>query len=171
MPQGSVLGPLLFLVLIGDIDADINSAFLSSFADDTRVGKGIKTANDASQLQSELQSVYRWAHDNNMEFNGLKFQTLKYGRDDDIKESYEYVNSEYSAYIEDVYNTRDLGIIMSSDGQFTDHINKVVTKARQRGGWINRTFMNNSIEFRRSVWRTYIESFMDYGSQIFTPIS
>ena len=50
VPQGSVLGPLLFLVLIGDIDKDITS----SFADDTRVAKGISSVEDLETLQLDL---------------------------------------------------------------------------------------------------------------------
>ena len=70
--------------------------------------------------------------------------------------------------MKNVKSTRDLGIIISNDGQFHEHIDKVVTKSRQRCGWVNRYFINNSVEFRRSIWRTYIESYMDYGSQIWT---
>ena len=54
VPQGSVLGPLLFLVLIGDINKEVATAFLSSFADDTRVGKGIATLSDVEDLQRDL---------------------------------------------------------------------------------------------------------------------
>ena len=54
VPQGSVLGPLLFLVLIGDIDKEVATAFLSSFADDTRVGKVIATLSDVEDLQRDL---------------------------------------------------------------------------------------------------------------------
>ena len=53
-----MIGPLLFLVLIGDIDKDICSAFLSSFADDTRVGHGIASPDDANLLQEDLKRVY-----------------------------------------------------------------------------------------------------------------
>ena len=79
VPQGSVIGPLLFLILIGDIDAELLAAFLSSFADDTRVGKGIKDVSDAEELQIDHQSVYKWAIENNMTFNNTKFELLKYG--------------------------------------------------------------------------------------------
>ena len=69
VPQGSVLGPLLFLVLISDIDEGILSAFLSSFADDTRVAKGIKTVEDVEALQTDLQAIFKWSEENNMKFN------------------------------------------------------------------------------------------------------
>ena len=86
MHQGSVLGPLLFLVLISDIDSDVTSAFLSSFADDTRVAKGIISEDDVIALQSDLQAIYRWAEVNNMEFNSPKFECLRYGNNSRIKE-------------------------------------------------------------------------------------
>ena len=71
-----MLGPLLFLVSIGDIDKDITSTFVSSFADDTRVAKGISSVEDVETLQLDLQSIYEWAEENNMEFNFQIFETL-----------------------------------------------------------------------------------------------
>ena len=60
-PQGSVIGLSLFLMLIADINKDISSSFLSSFADDTRVGSAIESTDDASKLQEDLHTVYNWA--------------------------------------------------------------------------------------------------------------
>ena len=86
MPQGSVLGPLLFLVLISDIDMNIDkSTNVSSFADDTRVSRSIKNTRDATQLQGDLEKIYTWQRLNNMEFNAGKFELLRYGNDEELK--------------------------------------------------------------------------------------
>lgn len=76
VPQGSVLGPLLFLILLGCIDENFAHSFISSFADDTRVAKSINSANDPSLLQQDLNSIFKWARDSNMMFNSEKFEML-----------------------------------------------------------------------------------------------
>ena len=77
VPQVSVLGPLLFLILIGDIDQNVASAFLSSFADDTRVQRGVMSDQDCSDLQADLNVIYNWAEGVNMHFNADKFEYLR----------------------------------------------------------------------------------------------
>ena len=62
VPQGSVIGPLLFLVLISDIDKEVAHSFLSSFADDTRIGKGISSQQDTALLQEDLLNVYKMGY-------------------------------------------------------------------------------------------------------------
>ena len=70
--QGSVLGLLLFLVLISDIDNGILESFLSSFADDTRVGMFVLSGDDPRKLQEDLSTIYKWAQENSMSFNNNK---------------------------------------------------------------------------------------------------
>ena len=71
VPQGTVLGPLLFLIMISDINKGITSSKLVNFADDTRVCSNIAEADDYDNLQYDLNSIYNWAVHNNM------FLTLK----------------------------------------------------------------------------------------------
>ena len=78
VPQGSVLGPLLFLILLGSIDENVAHSFISLFADDTRVAKSINSANDPSLLQQDLNSIFKWARDSNTMFNSEKFEMLRY---------------------------------------------------------------------------------------------
>ena len=68
VPQGTVLGPLLFLIMISDINKGTTSSKLVSFADDTRVYSNIAEADDCDNLQYDLNSIYNWAVHNNMFF-------------------------------------------------------------------------------------------------------
>ena len=76
VPQGTVLGPLLFIILMCDINSGITFSSMVSFADDTRLYYGISNVDDCGILQNDLNSVYEWASDNNMVFNAQKFQYI-----------------------------------------------------------------------------------------------
>ena len=64
--QGTVLGPLLFLIMIADIDKGVSDSNLISFADDTRLYSGVGDVTDCDKLQFDLDTVYDWATSNNM---------------------------------------------------------------------------------------------------------
>ena len=72
VPQGTVIGPLLFLIMIIDIDKISPSSKPVSFVDDTMVYSFINDIEKCDQLQIDLNSVYDWAHVNNMFFNAQK---------------------------------------------------------------------------------------------------
>ena len=80
VPQGSVLGPLLFLVMISDIDTSLigRKSTLRSFADDSRVVSPVFSATDISEFQKDLCTVYDWAEANKMTFNDTKFEVMRY---------------------------------------------------------------------------------------------
>ena len=85
VPQGSVLGPILFLLMISDIDENVKYSILASFADDTRVLKEIEGIIDTFKLQHDLNEVYDWTGKNNMNLNSCKFEHMKYGKDVEMK--------------------------------------------------------------------------------------
>ena len=80
VPQGSVLGPLLFLILIDSLTDNGTSSHIGIFTDDTRITHEIASEIDAIDLQADLESLYEWAKLNNMEFNGSKFEAMKCGK-------------------------------------------------------------------------------------------
>ena len=168
VPQGSVLGPLLFLVLISDIDKDVLHSFLSSFADDTRVGKSINNEDDVKKLQDDLDAVYQWSCDNNMEFNNIKFELIRYGINVNIKNNSFYTGPDGSKITEKPH-VKDLGVLMSNTATFSEHINKICEKARDMCSWILRTFRSRSPQLMITLWKSLVQPILDYCSQLWCP--
>ena len=131
--QGSVLGPVLFLMYIGDISKNI-TANIKIFVDDTKMKNVIYNENDVEELQTNLDKLFDWQEENNMLYNGSKFQLIRYGPNEDIREDTLYFIDNYENIIERYSSLRDLGVILSEDGKFKLHIEKVATKVRQKIG-------------------------------------
>ena len=168
VPQGSVLGPLLFLVLIGDIDNAVATSFISSFADDTRIGRAIASIEEAQELQKDLNSIYQWASDNNMQFNCDKFECIRYGQNRVLQAATSYKsNTDNVIKIKDT--VMDLGVTMSSDATFKMHIMNTVTAANKMCGWILRTFKCRKAILMITLWKTMVLSRLDYCSQLWSP--
>ena len=168
VPQGSVLGPLLFLVLIKDIDDNVTSSKVSSFADDTRASKGANNIGDCNLLQEDLNTIYQWAENNNMEFNFEKFECLRYGFNKELIQNTHYTTPD-GKYIEVKEHTRDLGVTMSANASFNQHILNTVDSARQLTGWILRTFKTRDKLPMLTLWKTLVLSKLDYCSQLWDP--
>ena len=109
MPQGSVLGPILFLIFVNDIDAVVSS-HIQEFADDCKVYRSVPTAEDIDKLQQDINNVCQWSKDWQMLFNVKKCKVLHIGH-----------NNAYCDYsmngeiLQSVTEETDLGTIVSND--------------------------------------------------------
>ena len=90
VPQGSVVGLLLVIILIADINEETTEASIKSFADDTRAAKGIRYVYDIVILQQEMQKICKWSDKNDMELNDKKFEGTRYGPDEYLKMDSKY---------------------------------------------------------------------------------
>ena len=87
VPQGTVLGPILFLIFINDIENCITHSIIRCFADDTRISMAISDSqNDTRHLQTDLQNVIQWSERNNMALHKDKFEYMchKYSKAHDL---------------------------------------------------------------------------------------
>ena len=98
--QGSVLGPLLFLLHISDINYGIADSTVSCFPDDARNLLGIKDEEKTQMIQNDLHKLYKWAATNNMKLNANKLELLRYGKSQEIKSATTY-KSYYDSNIDD----------------------------------------------------------------------
>ena len=92
-----MLGPVLFLVHIRDIAAGLSQGTTAtSFADDNRVKKGVKTDQDCSDLQADLQVIYNWAEQVNMHLNSDEFECLRFWSSASTAPTFQYLVCEES---------------------------------------------------------------------------
>ena len=78
VPQGTLIGPLLFIIMLSGKNKDILSSKIISFADDTRVYINITQIENSDSLQTDLNYKYLWAINNNMLFNHHKFNYISF---------------------------------------------------------------------------------------------
>ena len=169
VPEGTVLGPLLFLIYISDIGENILSS-KKVYVDDTKLIKAVKDEKDVEDLQGELDILYKWAEENNMQFNGKKFQVVRYGKDENLKNETLYFTENTENIVERHEVVRDLGVMMSDDASFKDQIEKVAKKVRQKTGWVLRTFYSRKTLLMKTLFKTLVVPHIDYCSQLWMPI-
>ena len=170
VPQGTVLGPVLFLLHIADIAREVSiQTRTSSYVDDTRANRCIKDPiPDCQALQQDLDCIYSWAEDVNMLFNSDKFECLRFWPGTTPKPDHQYLSPDNSP-IEEKLHLRDLGVEISSDLSFSIHIENTVSAANILIGWAFRTFRRRSRMIMMTIWKTLVQSKLDYCSQLWSP--
>ena len=139
VPHGTILGPLLFLIMISDIDNDVSVSKLVSFTDDTRLYSGVGDVADCDNLKLDLNSVYDWASSNNMIFNSKKFVYVCFSSNMSALKSNLYSDPAINI-IGPSTHVRDLGVSMSSNCTLDFHISNLYKGCSNLAGWILRTF-------------------------------
>ena len=167
VPQGTVLGPLMFLLHIGDIDTNLQSATTSTFADDTKVMQAVKTIDDADNLQDELNSVYDWASANNMQLNGNKFQHLRYGKSTSLDLG--GYKTPDGAPISQVDQVMDLGVLMEESAKFDAQVRAAAMLGNRYAGWVLRVFATRQQGPMLILFKSLVLSRLEYCSALWAP--
>ena len=168
VPQGSILGPLLFLVFINDLpDCVLNSTMLL-FADDVKCSLPISSQFDCFLLQNDLDVLTVWSKYWNLCFNESKCSLVRFGFQKSSSSSHIY--SINSCVIQNDSQHKDLGIIVSSDLSWTNHIRYIAAKAYKILALLRRSFHNcNSVHSKKLLYISLVRSQLIYGSQVWRP--
>ena len=134
VPQGSVLGPILFLLYINDLPTGTHS-HIRLFADDAILYREIKTKQDCTVLQDDLNTLAKWEDKWLMQFNLTKCQTISITRK---KKPIKFQYSLHDVILENVKSAKYLGITLTSDLNWNKHIATVTSKANKALGFIKR---------------------------------
>ncbi|KAL7630702.1 UNVERIFIED_CONTAM: hypothetical protein RMT77_019088 [Armadillidium vulgare] len=163
VPQGSVLGPILFIVYVNDIDKNVLSN-ISKFADDTKIGNRITCENDYQVLQSDSNKIVNWSKTWQMKFNIDKCKVLHFGSR----------NIEYNYVIDDsdinvVDEEKDLGVLISKDLKFAKQCADPVKKANKALGFIARNFEYKSKNIILPLYKSLLRPHLEYAVQFWSP--
>lgn len=167
VPQGSLLGPLLFLIFVADIDTCFQNSTLLSFADDMKIFKSIKNEDDAVALQEDLSRLDNYCIKNKLDLNVSKCFIMSFSRKKNLI-SYNYTLQ--SQHLKRVSEMRDLGVIHDSKFIFDSHITSIVGKASKSLGFIMRCSKEfKNIKTIKILYSTYVRCHLEYASQIWNP--
>ena len=134
VPQGSVIGPILFLIYINDIQEGIESK-ISIFADDTKLRHRVGNEEEVSVLKRDLKRLEGWSDRNGMHFNVEKCSVMHCGFQNK-KNNYEI----YGNILRKTICEKDLGILVNPDMKFKDQVSAASKKVNKILGMINRNF-------------------------------
>ena len=165
VPQGSVLGPLLFTILILDIDVGVLTSAILTYADDTKIFKAIENLKDAELLQDDLATLYTWSTTNNQDFNAKKFESMSYSANNHRNLYF----SPSGDAIQSKDHIRDLGVTFSVDATFDKHVDIITGKARRLSGWMLRTFISRDSELMLALLKQLIIPTLEYCCPVWSP--
>ena len=103
-----------------------------------------------------------------MELNADKFECMRYGTNQDLKEGTQY-KFNTGRTIQEQDHVKDLGVIMSNDGTFKEHIKHTITTAKDLCSWILRTFNTRDPLPLLTLWKSLVQCKLDYRCQLWSP--
>jgi Reverse transcriptase (RNA-dependent DNA polymerase) len=165
VPQGSVLGPILFLIFIRDIDAATRPGTLvKKFADDTKLAKRVDAANGAQELQQSLDGLVAWADKWQMEFNVKKCKVMHFGAANG-KAKYRMNGQELDVVREE----RDIGVTVTDDLKPAAQCAKAARTAMTVLGQIKRSFRYRDKKIFLALYMRYVRPHLEFASQAWSP--
>jgi hypothetical protein len=162
VPQGSILGPLLFLVYCNDIIST-----LTLFADDSKLYRPHSFPTSSTLLQLDLSNITKWTADNQMKLNATKCKTMHISRERAPTRTQYSINENI---LEQVSTIKDLGVLISNNLSWSKHIESIVSKANKTLGLIKRICKEvKNINTRRILYCALVRPKLEYASSVWSP--
>ncbi len=167
VPQGSVIGPVLFVIFINDMPASLNN-FISLFADDAKLYGKSTSPEDHLSIQQDLSQLQKWSDEWQLKFNETKCKVLYMGNNN-RKLQYTMDTIDKTVTLDESTNERDLGVLVDNNLTFDEHITLAIKKANQKLALIKRTFVNLDKTMLVELYTSLVRPLLEYGNVIWAP--
>ena len=165
VPQGSVIGPCLFLYYINDIPVGLEST-VRLFADDTIAYLNVTPTNDARTLQQDLHKLRDWEKKWYMEFHPAKCQVLTVSRK---RNPIHYEYKLHGHILEHVTSAKYLGVTFTSDIRWGQHVNNITSKANKTLNFIRRNLQISSPKPKTTAYTTLVRPLLEFAPSVWDP--
>ena len=169
VPQGSILGPLLFLLYINDLPSCLSpeDSSIVLYADDILLYRPIKTESDCKAFQQDINKIVNWISENHLTINVEKTKCMTISR---LRSTIPLQVEINGHQIEEVITFKYLGVWISSDLSWTKHIEITCSKARRVLGYMYRTFAPYcEPDTIISLYKSQVLPILDYASVVWEP--
>ena len=170
VPQGSILGPMLFILLINDIDHQFNSCKILLYADDTVVFTSSKKHETIEKdLNSDLSNLTNWFYENNLVVNLKQGKTefILYGTSKKLSKAQKMDILMCNTPVNEVETYQYLGVKMDKSLTYVEQKEKMYKEAMRRVKLLSRIRCNVSPLVAQSIYRTMIEPIVLYCNNLF----
>ena len=166
VPQGSILGPILFAIYINDLEENIEDtvSLLKKFADDTKLAQQINSEADKAALQSCLNQLWNWTDVWGMKFNTKKCHVLHLG-----KNNPHFTYSLGNSQLDSVTEERDIGVIMTGNLKPSRHCENVVHTANRVLNQVLKTFSYRNKHVLPKIFTTYVRPYLEFAAPAWNP--
>ena len=172
MPQGSVLGPILFLIFNNHVVSTCcSNTTVKLFADDLKLYSIYDISNTYGplNLQQSIDQLVHWSNLWQLKININKCHVLSIRNKTRTNTTCEYLLAGSQFHLSNVSIITDLGINIDSNLSFKSHISTIITKSLQRVGIFFRGFSSRRFDIVRKTFITYIRPLLEYNSNIWNP--
>ena len=172
VPQGSVLGPILFSLFVNDLPNYITLSHpllpisLKLFADDLKSYYVVDTLIDAIDFQSVINSIHTWCDIWQLSINVNKCSTLHLGSSNS-----HFVYGLNGIPLSSPGLVKDLGLLLDESLKFTPHISAIISKARSRCGIFLKSFVSRDPQVMKRFFVVYVRPLLEYAGVVWNPIS
>ena len=164
IPQGSILGPLLFIIFINDLPDNLNSN-CKIFADDTKI---YGPSQNYNILQDDLIRLLEWSDKWQLHFNKSKCSVLHMGKNN--PDSTYFTDPDMKCSLKTTDLEKDVGVTFSNNLKFDHHINNAISKANQMVGLIRRSFKFLDRSMFLQLFKAIVRPHLEYANVVWHPV-
>ena len=165
VPQGSVLGPLLFLLYINDIASGVSST-IRLFADDLIIYRDISSENSHNLLQNDINVLFDWSQRWLMKFNSKKCNMVLLSKSKSLNKPNYKLGNDNLLYID---SFTYLGITISSTLNWSEHVNSVYFKATRALNFITRNLSICDTKHKSLAYTSIVRPHLEYAAASWDP--